>query len=207
MARSDLVDTPHGRVLVLEVDDELIAGEPLVGSEVAIAANLGPVRRREFVAGRAALRGLLGEPVPIVPDDRGAPILPAGWVGSISHKGERAAALLAPAGDGFVGVDIEQAASPRQPIERRILTAAEQARVRDGRDVTLHFAIKEAIYKAVDPIVRRYVGFTEVELAIAADGSCAVHVVDASRLPVVVEAWLHERDGLLLATARGRPAR
>ena len=207
MARSELVDTPHGRALVLEVDDALIATEALVGSEVTIAANLGPVRRRELIAGRAAMRMLLGEPVPIVPDDRGAPVLPAGWVGSISHKGERAAALLAPAGDGFIGLDIEQAAPPRQPIERRILTASELARVRDGRDVTLHFAIKEAIYKAVDPIVRRYVGFTEVELDIAADGSCAVHVIDASRLPVVVEAWWQERGGLWLATARARTTR
>jgi 4'-phosphopantetheinyl transferase EntD len=206
VAKSEIVDTPHGRALVLEVDDALIAAESLVGSEVALAANLGPVRRREFVAGRAALRSLLGEPVPIVADDRGAPILPAGWVGSISHKGDQAAALLAPAGDGFVGIDLEQAAPPRQPIERRILTAGELARIRDGREITLHFAIKEAIYKAVDPMVRRYVGFTEVELEIAGDGSCAVHVIDASRLPVVVEAWWRERDGMWLATARARAA-
>ena len=200
MATGDLLDTPHGRCLIVELDDT----SPLVGDEVAIAAALGPVRRREFVSGRAALRSLLGEPVAIVADDRGAPQLPAGWVGSISHKGERAAALIAPAGQGFVGLDIELAAPPRQPIEKRILTPREQQRVSDGRDVTRHFAIKEAIYKAIDPMVRRYVGFTEVELEIAADGSCVVHILDASRLPVVVEAWWQERDGLWLATARAR---
>ncbi|HEX5059238.1 MAG TPA: 4'-phosphopantetheinyl transferase superfamily protein, partial [Kofleriaceae bacterium] len=198
----DLVDTPHGRALILELDDA--AAEPLVGAEVAIAAALGPVRKREFVAGRTALRSLLGEPVAIVPDERGAPMLPAGWVGSISHKHDRAAALVAPAGDGFVGVDIEIAGPPRMPIEKRILTAREQHRIRDGRDVTLHFAIKEAIYKAIDPMVRRYVGFTEVELEIAADGSCSVHAVDAARLPVTIEAWWREHDGHWLATARGR---
>jgi 4'-phosphopantetheinyl transferase EntD len=201
---SDLVDTPHGRALSVAVDDEMVTRDALVGSEIAIAAELGPVRRREFVAGRAALRSLLGEPVAIVPDDRGAPMLPAGWVGSISHKGERAAALVAPAGHGFVGLDIEVAAPARFPIERRILTAREQERVRDARDVTRSFAIKEAIYKAIDPIVRRFVGFTEVELEVGADGTCTVHVVDAVRLPVVVEAWWQERDGLWLATAKGR---
>ena len=200
MASGDVLDTPHGRCLIVELDDTA----PLVGDEISIAAALGPVRRREFITGRAALRSLLGEPVAIVPDDRGAPQLPAGWVGSISHKGERAAALIAPAGQGFIGLDIELAAPPRQPIEKRILTAREQQRVTDGRDVTRHFAIKEAIYKAIDPMVRRYVGFTEVELEIAADGSCAVHILDASRLPVVVEAWWQERDGLWLATARAR---
>lgn len=200
MARSDLVTTPHGRCVIVEVEAEV----PLVGEEVEHAARLPDTRRREFVAGRTALRSLLGEPVAILPDDRGAPRLPTGWVGSISHKGAVAAALIAPAGDGFVGLDIEVAAAPRQAIENRILTARERQHVRDGRDVTRSFAIKEAIYKAVDPIVRRYVGFTEVELDIAADGSCVVHVLDVARLPVVVDAWWQERDGLWLATARAR---
>ena len=205
MPRSELVETPHGRCLIVDIADDAdaVAGA-LVGAEVALAASLGPLRRRELAAGRAALRGLLGEPVAILADDRGAPILPAGWVGSISHKGARAAALLAAAGDGFVGLDLELAAPPRQPIEQRILTPRERAEIRDGRDVTLRFAIKEAIYKAIDPIVRRYVGFTEVEveLAIAAGGSCTVSVLDPARLPVIVEAWWQERDGFWLATAR-----
>lgn len=198
MSRSDLVETPHGRCLIVELAEEA----PLLGDELALAATLPPARRRELMAGRAALRRLLGQDVPIARDDRGAPVLPAGWVGSISHKGERAAAIIAPAEAGFVGVDLEVAAPPRQPIERRILTPREQQVIRDGRDVTLRFAIKEAVYKAIDPMVRRYVGFTEVELDVAADGSCAVHVLDASRLPVIVEAWWQEREGLWLATAR-----
>ena len=200
MPTRDVVDTPHGRCLVIGIDDTA----PLVGDVVSLAAALGPVRTRELIAGRTALRTLLGQDVAILPDDRGAPMLPAGWVGSISHKGDRAAALIAPADQGFVGLDIELAAPPRLPIERRILTAREQQRVGDGRDVTLHFAIKEAIYKAVDPMVRRYVGFTEVELEIARDGSCLVHVLDVARLPVVVEASWQERDGLWLATARAK---
>jgi enterobactin synthetase component D len=202
---ADFVETPHGRCLIVELDQAAREDTTaLVGVEVSHAAALGPVRKREFIAGRAALRSLLGEPVAIVADDRGAPVLPAGWVGSISHKADRAAALIAPAGDGFVGLDIELAAPPRQPIEKRILTAREQQRINDGRDVTLHFAIKEAIYKAVDPMVRRYVGFTEVELEIARDGSCSVHILDPARLPVVVDAWWQERDGLWLATARAK---
>lgn len=199
MVKTDRLETPHGRCLIVELDEEV----PLVGEEEALASRLSPVRRREFVAGRTALRSLLGEPVPIVADDRGAPVLPTGWVGSISHKGPRAAAIVAPGDTGFVGIDLEVAAPPRQPIERRILTPREQAVAR-GREVTLRFAIKEAIYKAVDPIVRRYVGFTEVELELSPDGGCTVHVIDASRLPVVVEAWWQERDGHWLATARAR---
>lgn len=205
MLARELVATPHGRCAIVEID-ALGAAPPLVGDEVAIAAALTEVRRREFVAGRAALRSLLGQAVAIVRDDRGAPRLPAGWVGSISHKETRAAALLAPAGGGFVGIDLEIAAPPRHAIEQRILTPRERAQIAHGREITLRFALKEAIYKAVDPIVRRYVGFTEVELDVGADGSCRVHVVDAARLPVEIEAWWQEREGFWLATARAAPA-
>lgn len=202
MRRTDIAGTPHGRLVIVELDDADADAAPLVGDEHALAAHLGPVRRRELALGRTALREVLGAQVPILPDDRGAPVLPAGWVGSVSHKGSRAAAIVAPASDAFIGVDLEIAAPPRQPIERRILTAREQAALREPREVTLRFAIKEAIYKAIDPIVRRYVGFTEVELDLASQGTCAVHVLDPARLPVTIDAWWIERDGLWLATAR-----
>jgi len=204
MLRSEQVDTPHGRCIVLELDDT--DSPPLHADEQAIAAALSPRRRHEFIAGRTALRTALGIATAIVPDDRGAPILPTGWVGSISHKGLRAAAIAAPSARGFIGIDIEVAAPARMPIERRVLTPREQAVTPIGsKEVTLRFAIKEAIYKAIDPIVRRYVAFTEVELDVHADGSCDVHVIDGARLPVTVEAWWRERDGLWLATARANP--
>jgi enterobactin synthetase component D len=202
VARSELLETPHGRCVIIELGDGDGDELPLVGEEQAIAAGLSPARRRELVAGRAALRLALERDVAIVADARGAPVLPAGWVGSITHKGTRAAAIAAPADHGFVGIDLEAAIAPRQPIERRILTPREQGV--SGREVTLRFAIKEAIYKAIDPIVGRYVGFTEVELDVRGDGSCAVHVLDRARLPVDVEAWWQERDGHWLATARAR---
>jgi hypothetical protein len=46
--------------------------------------------------------------------------------------------------------------------------------------------------------VRRYVGFTEVELDLAA--GCTVR----SALPLAIEAWWCEVDGYWLATARAR---
>jgi enterobactin synthetase component D len=200
MRRRDFVETPIGRCAVVELAEDV----PLVGEEETIAAALSARRRREFIAGRAAIRALLGQDVAILRNDRGAPVLPDGWVGSISHKEVHAAAIAAPAHAGYVGIDLEDAAPPRQPIERRILTARELTQISDGRDITLRFSIKEAIYKAIDPIVRRYVGFTEVELEVASDGTCAVHIVDAAQLPVAVEAWWTEHDGFWLTTARAR---
>jgi enterobactin synthetase component D len=201
----ELLDTPHGRCAIIELDDAHL--EALHPDEQRLAKGLGEARRREFISGRRALRELLASQQAILADDRGAPILPAGFVGSISHKGERAAAIVAPAKAGHIGIDLERATAPKQDIGRRILTETERRLVAgDGRAVTLHFAIKEAIYKAIDPIVRRYVGFTEVSLVIRKDGTCDVEIVDPTKLTVTIEAWWTERDGHWLATARARHA-
>ena len=188
--------------MIVALDDEAAALARLPELERARAAALSPNRRREFIAGRTALHLALGSDAAILSDDRGAPALPPGWVGSVSHKRELATALVAPAGTGHIGVDLEHAAAPRTDIARRILTPREQAALPDrGRAVTLRFSIKEAIYKAIDPYVRRYVGFTEVELDFAGD---AVTVTTA--LPFAIEATWREYAVYWLATARASPA-
>ena len=199
MARSDLVTTPHGRCAILELEDHQLAAAlaRLPEGERAHAERLVGSRQREFVAGRTAMHELVDTSLAILGDDRGAPILPAGLAGSISHKGTRAAAIIAPAEAGHVGIDLERAAPPRQDIGRRILTAREHPVT--GKDLTRVFSIKEAIYKAIDPIVRRYVGFLEVEL----HGDTAT-VVDPAKLPVALEIWCIEHAGFWLATARAR---
>jgi len=187
--------------VVVALDDHDAALARLAPAEQHRARELGDVRRREYVAGRTALHLALATEDAILSDERGAPILPAGWVGSISHKRALAAALVAPAGLGQIGVDLEHAGAPRQDIARRILTAREQAALPDrGPAVTLRFAIKEAIYKAIDPYVRRYVGFTEVELEITGDA-----VIVATALPFAIEASFCAHAGHWLATARARP--
>ena len=197
----------HGACVVVELGDLEAALASLPPDEQDRACELAQLRRCDYVAGRTALHLALAPSgdrgAPILSDDRGAPILPAGWVGSVSHKGARAAALVAPAGEGHVGIDLELAAPPRQDIARRILTPREQVALPDrGRAVTLRFAIKEAIYKAIDPYVRRYVGFTEVEveLDLAGDG-----VAVTTALPFAIEATWREHAGHWLATARAWP--
>lgn len=192
----------HGACVVVELADPQAALARLPADEQRRAHELSEVRRRDFIAGRTALHLALDTAAPILSDDRGAPVLPAGWVGSLSHKGPRAAALVAPAGRGHVGVDLERAIAPRLDIAERILTAREQAALPDrGRAVTLRFAIKEAIYKAIDPYVRRYVGFTEVELEFAGDTAAVT-----TALPFSIEVSWREHAGHWLATARATPA-
>jgi 4'-phosphopantetheinyl transferase EntD len=171
------VDSPHGTVVI-------VVERPEVST---------------FAAGRRALCEALGETVEIGRDDRGAPIVPRGH-GSIAHKaGPDRVIAAAIAADHLVGIDVERAVPPRQAIERRILTPRELAALGDDRrQVSLVFAIKEAIYKAVDPVVRRYVGFTEVELDLAAR-------TVTSALPLDIDVWwteLSQPEPLWLATAR-----
>ncbi|HET9626502.1 MAG TPA: 4'-phosphopantetheinyl transferase superfamily protein [Kofleriaceae bacterium] len=203
--------------MIVELDGDAALAAALAGlvaDEQARAAVLAPARQLGFVAGRAALRHALGEPahgVALGSNDRGAPIVPAGWVGSLSHKARLAAALVAPAGDAHIGGDLERAAPPKTDIARRVLTPRELATLPPaddvearGRAVTLPFSIKEAVYKAIDPYVRRYVGFLEVELDFAADDPDQVRVTSA--LPLAIEATWREHAGHWLTTARARKA-
>ena len=205
--RTERLQLAHGACVIAALGDAAAdvaaALAALPAAERARAAELGPVRRREYLAGRTALHLALGSDEAILSDDRGAPILPPGWVGSVSHKRGVAAALVAPAGAGRLGIDLELAAAPRGDIARRILTPRELAALPDGgRGVTLRFSIKEAIYKAIDPYVRRYVGFTEVELELDPAGD-AVAVTTA--LPFAIAATWCEHAGHWLCTAHAVP--
>lgn len=197
---SDAIATPHGRCAIVDLadTDQARALAALPAAERDHAARLAGARRRDYVAGRTAIHQLVASDTAILTDDRGAPMLPPALTGSISHKGSRAAAIVATADLGHIGIDLERAIAPRGDIGSRILTPREP--IVTGKELTRVFAIKEAIYKAIDPIVRRYVGFQEVEIF-----DDTVAVVDATALPVQIEFWCCELDSYWLATARARP--
>jgi 4'-phosphopantetheinyl transferase EntD len=222
MNPGDVLDLAHGRAVAVEVvDPDGAAWAELHPDERARAAALAPVRRREWIAGRRALRRALTAAgladaaalagVVLAADDRGAPTVPAGAVGSLSHKRELAVALVAPAAGWTIGVDLEVDRSRGIDIARKVLTAAELAALdaegaagaaRD-RAVILAFAIKEAVYKAIDPHLRRYVGFQEVAVWPDADG--AVRVEPLADWGLDVEAAWRGLGSHLVCTARARP--
>jgi 4'-phosphopantetheinyl transferase EntD len=207
----------HGRAVAIDVtdpDDAILA--ELHPDERTRALTLSPIRRREWVAGRRALRHALAgvapaaAAAPVLADDRGAPVLGAGAVGSISHKRALAVALAAGAEGWTVGVDLEVLGPRRVDISERILTKAELATLAstaagDARDraVLLGFALKEAVYKAIDPHLRRYVGFQEVQVWPAPDGTARIEPLTDWGGLALEASWL-ELDGNLLCTARAR---
>jgi enterobactin synthetase component D len=224
------IDLPHGRCVGVRVPgaSERADTTRLAREELDFLASLAPARRPTWLAGRVALHAALLDlgldSGPILATQRGAPELPDGVTGSISHKRTLAVALAARKRDGLsLGVDIEPIpalpVSPTEPgwdnrpdISSRVMTPAELAvlaTVPDNlrrREVVLHFSIKEALYKAINPLIGRYVSFQEATVLPACDGSVAVTLDLAQQEgPFVVESRWSEIDGHLLTTAAVKP--
>src|ERR1019366_1602590 len=180
------------------------------------AAALGPVRRRGWVGGRVARREALtriGKTAPpILADDRGAPRLPPGLAGSISHKDHVAVALVAIGEGGKVGVDVEVDRPRAHDIAAKVLRPEELAELggmateERARAVLLRFSAKEAVYKALDPYVNRYVGFLEIAVVLNEDGTGEVtpHLREGEGAFAFEVRWM-KRAGLIVTTARVTP--
>ena len=200
----------------------------LHSAEAALAMTLPTARRAAFVAGRIALRAAIHAVAPdrgdvplllarpLLRTTRGAPTLPTGVLGSISHKRTHALAIALSADRGHVGVDLEErpheSDAMRPSIASRVLTAREQDTLTSldvfaHREATLlRFALKEAIYKAIDPIVERYVRFTEVEVDVHDDGRADVRLLlpELTEQRWHVDAHWHRDETWIVATARSR---
>lgn len=225
------VDLPHGRCVGVRVPATVEAADLLAlpDEERDFLVNLSPARKTTWLAGRVALHaalqdiGLDGGSVLVT--SRGAPRLPISVTASISHKQTLAVALAAPKTDSLsLGVDIEPVpmvpASLGEPswngrpdISSRVMTGEELAALASipepqrRREVVLHFSIKEALYKALNPIVGRYVSFQEATVLPASDGSVAVSLALAKgEGPFRAEARWSEIEGHLLTTAALRRA-
>ena len=159
---------------VLPLTEEL--GPAIHPEEQDLIASFGPLRRQTWLGGRTALRAALAAhgvefDGPILSTLRGAPDVGGCARVSVSHKEQLAVALVADRLErSAVGVDVEIDVPTKIDIARKILTDAELAQLsavgEQERDrlVRIVFSIKEAIYKAIDPFVGRYVAFREVEL-------------------------------------------
>jgi len=206
----------------------LVSDARLHPDEAALVEAMPPARRGTFVAGRLAMRAALrgarsshDARVPILRSERGAPVLPPAVAGSVSHKHDAALALMMPRPTGMagaslhVGVDLEHRPTGRDlarpSIARRILTADELDAVAmldhdplAQRDrVILSFAIKEAIYKSIDPTVQRYVRFTEVALRFTDEGTVIVSLLlpELADGEIAVRAQYSLNDRWIVATA------
>ncbi len=220
------LDLPHGRCVGVALPASNVASDALAVAEVRALPEeerrhletLPEGRRASWAGGRialhAALKDLGVDAGPILSTPRGAPLLPAGVRGSISHKDRLAVALASraegDAGAWHLGIDIEPVAPTKLDISKRVLRPEELARLpppedpRRTEDLAFAFSAKEAIYKALDPFVGRYVSFQEVAVERAADGTVVapLYLRDSEdRVFDVSVRWLRH-DAFMVTTAR-----
>ena len=143
-------------------------------SELALVAGSVPKRAIELAAGRMAARAALrrlGEPEPpIGADVCGAPKWPPGIVGSITHTGTLALAVVAHRRDVLaLGIDAEPLRAIDQPALAIVASKAERRHLdamRDPQRAALAlFCAKEAAYKAQYPLSGCELGFDALSIA------------------------------------------
>jgi enterobactin synthetase component D len=134
------------------------------------------MQQQQFDTGRqcaaALLRAAGSSELGVARGADGAPCWPPGFVGSISHTAEFVAVALAPlAACGALGIDMEALLPPATAAEIRTLcfrepelTLAAWGRLDDAARISAGFCAKEALYKCLYPVSRRYFDFLEAEI-------------------------------------------
>ena len=192
------------------------SGGHLYPEEQALILRAADQRRREFTTVRSCARAALAKlglpPAPILRGEDGAPIWPAGVVGSMTHcTAYRAAVVARASAVCSVGVDAE----PNDPLPPDVMDVVAsddecawvsclQATRPEVNWDRLLFSAKEAVFKTWYPMNRRWLDFNQIAITMEpVGGTFSVGLVDLSATPVAsaltsfAGRWL-ARDGLLL---------
>ena len=180
---------PHGVVAAVHLPDPSddipnAILHRLHADEREYAAGLGGHRLVQWVGGRLASRiavRMLGmELGPLMQDEQGAPRCPKNLTISIAHKQNIAVAIASRKRNGQIGIDYEVLGRERTHIAEKVLVQRELEEVsklpsdRQWVATLIRFAMKEAIYKALAPRLKRYIGFDEAHISEIKDGSARV---------------------------------
>ena len=203
------------RSSVVGVPPAVAATERLYPEEASSVAGAVEKRRLEFTLGRACGRAALvhlgASAGPITVDPERAPVWPRDVVGSITHRSHLAAAAVAwQSHFAGIGLDVETAAQLSPKVTARVCTAAELDWISSHPAPkgacwgTVIFSAKEAVYKAIFPLTRRWLGFSDVEIHLEPDHRRFVSRFvgeSAGRLSSIGElsGTFAIRDGLVLA--------
>jgi len=203
---------PHTAIVSCTITE---CTSPVPGLLLPAALNEASAARvAEYTAGRvsaaAALRLLTGEPSFPGAGVDSEPIWPLGTVGSISHAGGVAVAIVG-LGDVYrgVGIDIEPLLTTAQVTEIRTQIISEmewsmlcKAYADERVALTVAFSAKESLYKAIYPTVGRFVDFREARLVgVANDGlafQLSDELVSETRLPKVISVSASQQADFVL---------
>jgi 4'-phosphopantetheinyl transferase EntD len=170
--------------VVTEECDLLGPAEALHPAEAAFVERAVERRRREFAIGRQCARRALARlgvtGVPLLAGPHGAPLWPAGLLGSITHThagpaGFCGVAVAARQDVAALGIDAEGVDSLSPALWDLVLTDVEKRRLcgetRAGYLAKLAFVAKEAILKAVLPAAGQPLDFRDIQVDVAPAGS------------------------------------
>lgn len=193
---------------------------PLTPTEARVIAAAVPSRRREFTAGRACARAVLEElghhGWSLLPGPRREPLWPDGVVGSISHCPGLAVAVAARSADTLaIGIDVETDAPLPTNVAGSVMDAGEAHAIErlTAQDpatpwARLLFSAKESLYKAWYPLRHEWLGFEDVGIELAPDGTflAGIRRADTAPLPRVVSGRWAQGNGVVV-TALVLPGR
>lgn len=133
-------------------------------------------RKRDYLAGRYCASQCLAhynlEKFEIIANDDRSPIWPQGYCGSITHTSTYASAVVAPT-DLYQSIGIDSEHIMKQStftrVKKQIATQKEFDLVssiykNECQALTILFSIKEAVFKAVYPLVKRHFYFETFEI-------------------------------------------
>lgn len=156
----------------------------LLSEEIQQIEQASSSRQQEFAAGRYAARQALSQlgvtNVPVLKAESGEPQWPQNVVGSISHSGDLAVAVVSKADDySAIGIDLQGFRKPHPRLFERVCTPEEQALdwYSDSDVAVLQlFSVKESVYKAVFPRQREHLGFHDVLVRFDDDNRFTAHI-------------------------------
>ncbi|KOV62080.1 4'-phosphopantetheinyl transferase [Streptomyces sp. MMG1121] len=211
---------PESVVVVEAHRDDPLWDAPLFPEEEALVARAVTKRRREFAAVRGCARRAMEKlgvpPQPVVSGERGAPVWPAGLIGSMTHCDGYGAAVLTRVGDlASLGIDAEPHGPLPEGVGESVFLPAEAERLArlaarrpDVHGDRILFSAKESVYKAWFPLTRKWLDFSEADITLHPDPDGRPHgtlradllvpgpLVAGRRLQAFEGRWV-VRDGLV----------
>lgn len=147
----------------------------LLAEEKHVVETVVQKRREEFSTGRlCAHTAMLSinpheKPHPLLPGKKREPLWPDGLIGSISHSANSCLAVVSvDRSIKSLGVDIEKREGIKPGVRDLICQTEELAMLgeyeQNPEAWKLIFSAKESVYKALFPILQRWIGFSDATL-------------------------------------------
>lgn len=205
----------HARYIYIRTGDsrDLTNYRELLPEEQGLVSQAVDSRKGEFGDARwcahQALRELGVETEEaILRGERGMPLWPEGFTGSMTHTEGFRAAVAAPTRHVLsIGLDAEPADRLPEEVVGEIARPRELATIEklraDGIDCAdrIVFCAKEATYKCWFPMTRRWLDFGEAEIDIRPDGTFLSYLLARPTPVPFFEGRWEERGGYIVTSA------